>query len=211
MQVDVDFLSVLFEYRQVFYGIAAQSASTTNSSTILVCWVDVVLAKLSLLSLNVASGLSPKLHGALTDYRERDCVQAATQLPGILFSYGFGIQLNFSDNWQSVISVVGSSKTSPAAKRLALRLVYAAYVLGPQLRGEYPWGHSVYAISIPSGFKPLKYHLNRNSIRPQELLDSLLSWTNQSLLNGFPTLPSGCHVNDHDRTSYAMVVSLFSV
>jgi hypothetical protein len=46
----------------------------------------------------------------------------------------------FTEKWQAVPSVIAASHTSPAAKRLALRLTFASCVVGPQLVAYDPWG-----------------------------------------------------------------------
>ncbi|KAF5377507.1 hypothetical protein D9615_005280 [Tricholomella constricta] len=122
--VNVKFLSILFRHRKTSRVIAAK-ATTPNAATTIVCWVDVVLAKLSMFILHVAGGFSRHPLAPCSEFiqyqREEDCVKAATQMP---------------EKWESVIDVIGSNKTSPAAIRLATRLVFAAYVMAPQLNGD---------------------------------------------------------------------------
>lgn len=43
------------------------------------------------------------------------------------------------DKWESVPAVIASEHASPAAKRLALRLNFASYVMVPQLKSCNPW------------------------------------------------------------------------
>ena len=43
------------------------------------------------------------------------------------------------EKWQSMINIMASNNTSPATKRLALRLLFATYVMGPHLTGRIPW------------------------------------------------------------------------
>jgi hypothetical protein len=50
-----------------------------------------------------------------------------------------------SDKWQSVAAVIASDHASPAAKRLALRLTFAVYIMGPQIEDYDPWRESRYA------------------------------------------------------------------
>lgn len=44
-----------------------------------------------------------------------------------------------SEKWQSMSNIIASNEASPAAQRLALRLLFAAYVIGPQLTARNPW------------------------------------------------------------------------
>lgn len=86
--VDATFLSCLFDHRKTSQNIAAQTLKLTTAAPTIVCWVDVVLAKLSALAVTIASGFSPKMLGLRSGYmrpqREDDCIRAATQLPGML-------------------------------------------------------------------------------------------------------------------------------
>jgi hypothetical protein len=41
--------------------------------------------------------------------------------------------------WHEVPRVISSERASPAAKRLALRLTFAVYIMGPQLVGSDNW------------------------------------------------------------------------
>jgi hypothetical protein len=86
--VDENFLSILFSFRQTFQN-PIHILIDAPSSTV-VCWLDVVLAKLGLLVSNVAGGFSPSLQAPFVEYmrlhREEDAVRAAAQLPGICFS-----------------------------------------------------------------------------------------------------------------------------
>lgn len=85
MAVDENFLSILFSHRQAFQNIIHTPIDATSSSVI--CLLDVVLAKLGLLVLNVTGGFSPNLQAPFLEsmrlHREEDAVRAAAQLPGI--------------------------------------------------------------------------------------------------------------------------------
>lgn len=48
-------------------------------------------------------------------------------------------RLYFTDHWEGLPGVVASHDYSPAAQRLALRLLFAAYVMKPQLTSFCPW------------------------------------------------------------------------
>ncbi|KAG2149856.1 hypothetical protein BD769DRAFT_1381585 [Suillus cothurnatus] len=117
------FLNLLFQYRRLFHALAVQELKKVAVVPIIISWVDAVLAKLGDVVSCVASAmhdryLDEELPEALRKRREEDNLRAAAQLP---------------DRWDSVPSILTSEKASPAAKRLALRLLVSQYVLQPQL------------------------------------------------------------------------------
>ncbi|KAG6879742.1 hypothetical protein C0992_012345 [Termitomyces sp. T32_za158] len=129
------FLSILFLHRNACRVVAAQDDAST---AVVVCWVDLVLAKLATFIFLVAAGLVPHFStlndsNLLRSQREDDSVHAATQLP---------------ERWESLIEVVGSDTASPAAIRLATRLLFAALVMAPQLNDEKQWADLWYALPL---------------------------------------------------------------
>ncbi|GBE78374.1 hypothetical protein SCP_0112590 [Sparassis crispa] len=118
------FMSLLFDYRKLFHGIAARDTSHTSAPSTVVCWVDVVLSKLgdAVISLIGRHCTDVKTlewsFSTLKQQRETDSLYAAVQLP---------------DGWTDVPNVINAEHASPAAKRLALQLTFAVYVVGPQL------------------------------------------------------------------------------
>ncbi|KAG2121069.1 uncharacterized protein F5147DRAFT_664191 [Suillus discolor] len=117
------FLNLLFQYRRLFHALAVQELNKVAVVPIIISWVDAVLARLGEVVSCVASAMhdryfDDKLPEALRKRREEDNLRAAAQLP---------------DRWDSVPSILTSEKASPAAKRLALRLLVSRYVLQPQL------------------------------------------------------------------------------
>ncbi|KAG1889647.1 uncharacterized protein F5891DRAFT_965376, partial [Suillus fuscotomentosus] len=117
------FLNLLFQYRRLFHALAVQELNKVVVIPIIISWVDAVLARLGEVVSFVASAMNDryfddKLPEALRKRREEDNLRAAAQLP---------------DRWDSVPSILTSEKASPAAKRLALRLLVSRYVLQPQL------------------------------------------------------------------------------
>ncbi|KAF7339646.1 hypothetical protein MSAN_02179400 [Mycena sanguinolenta] len=115
----VTFLATVFEQRKILHRIAAQSLADEPGPAAVICWVDAFLFKLGDTTITVASGVSlaPPFPGS-AELRAEDGLRAASQLPS---------------NWHSVARVIASDQASPAAKRLALRLTFAAFVLGPRL------------------------------------------------------------------------------
>lgn len=80
------FLSKLFEYRQAFCSIAARLIAPGTAPSVVVCWVDVILTKLSDATLVVVSGThsdlsSTQAFNSLHKQQEDDAIRAATQLP----------------------------------------------------------------------------------------------------------------------------------
>lgn len=178
--VDENFLSILFSHRQAFQNIIHTPIDATSSSVI--CLLDVVLAKLGLLVLNVTGGFSPNLQAPFLEsmrlHREEDAVRAAAQLP---------------EKWQSMSNIIASNEASPAAQRLALRLLFAAYVIGPQLTARNPW------IEASSS----------TGVRPDILMGSLIRSSNPRSLNGL-SISSMHRYDAQEGADRAMIVSLFS-
>ncbi|KAG1783804.1 hypothetical protein EV702DRAFT_957277 [Suillus placidus] len=117
------FLNLLFQYRRLFHALAVQELKKVTVIPIIISWVDAVLARLGDVVSCVASAMHDRyfddeLPEALRKRRKEDNLRAAAQLP---------------DRWDSIPSILTSEKASPAAKRLALRLLVSRYVLQPQL------------------------------------------------------------------------------
>ncbi|KAF7339825.1 hypothetical protein MVEN_01899100 [Mycena venus] len=173
---DVAFFTVLFEQRKIFHRIAAQSlAADPGSSAAVVCWVDTILSKLGDATIAVASGVSVDLTTPLfpgsAELRAEDGLRAATQLPS---------------NWHSVAAVIASDKASPAAKRLALRLTFAAFILGPYL-----WSKSEHGT-------------------PYDMLEVLDRCINQTRTTGFSASRVGDQLAIQERLNFAMIISLYA-
>ncbi|KAJ7783558.1 hypothetical protein DFH07DRAFT_788206 [Mycena maculata] len=175
--LDLSFLEALFELRKVFHQIAAQSLAAPGSCGAIVCWVDAILFKIGDASITVASGFSLDLTTPLfpgsADVRAEDGLRAASQLPS---------------EWHLVCGVIASDQASPAAKRLALRLSFAAFVLGPRLcRKNSP-------VRIPYAMV--------------EVLDRCV---NQTRATGFSTSRAGDQLAIQERLNFVMIVALFAV
>ncbi|KAJ7357155.1 hypothetical protein DFH08DRAFT_851184 [Mycena albidolilacea] len=169
---DIAFLEILFEQRKIFHRIAVQSlAAEPGSSTAVVCWVDAILTKLGDATIPVASGvcLTPLFSGS-AESRAEDGLRAATQLP---------------PNWHSVAGVIASGHASPAAKRLALRLTFGAFVLGPSLCTK--------SDGMPYGIL--------------EVLDRCIS---QTRATGFSASRVGDQLAIQERLNFAMIVTLYA-
>ncbi|KAJ7706399.1 hypothetical protein B0H17DRAFT_1037040 [Mycena rosella] len=175
--LSVSFLTVLFKHRKVFHKIAAHSlASEPGSSGAIVCWVDVILAKLGDASITVTTGafldLATPLFPGSTESRSEDSLRAASQLPS---------------DWPSVVGVIASHKASPAAKRLALRLAFCAFVLGPRLCRK-----------------------SLSSEIPHDMTEILDRCVNQTRATGFSASLAGGQLAMQERLNSSMTISLFA-
>ncbi|KDQ63765.1 hypothetical protein JAAARDRAFT_189303 [Jaapia argillacea MUCL 33604] len=142
--VNHQFMQLLFEYRRIFRSLAATNlASRGTASSVVVCWVDLIIAKLAEAILLLSGGLEyPDFAaGGLNQRRESNGIRAASQLPGSVTPYGSHTAYlePFSESWADIIPLIASTLASPAAIRLALYLVFGVYVMGPQLKVISPW------------------------------------------------------------------------
>ena len=76
-------MSLLFEYRAIFRTLAARQVPVGCSTSPVICWVDVVLARISAL-VDHPDCVFPHLP-SLQKQREDDMLRAATQLPGLKY------------------------------------------------------------------------------------------------------------------------------
>lgn len=119
------FLNLLFQYRRLFRTIAAKDLRLGFAAPTTVCWVDIILTKLGDLSALVATDFrvfssEETLANVLVVRQREGRLKAAMQL---------------ADNWDLVPSLLTSDRTSPAAKRLAVQLLFGSYVLYPRISG----------------------------------------------------------------------------
>lgn len=174
------FLNRLFEYR-LFYENAASQTNAMSLHSTLVTWVDVLLASLSFATIAVAAATSEvQLDQGVSEtiglQKRHDSIRAATQLP---------------DKWHKLALVVGSSNSSPAAKRIALCLLFAVYVIGPQLEATKsdPWAHDS---PLPNDIL-INIYVGARHLSAQK-----------PLLSGFPS-------TIQERTNAALIISLFAM
>ncbi|KAJ7597172.1 hypothetical protein C8J56DRAFT_1041389 [Mycena floridula] len=97
-----------------------------------VCWADTLLVKLADSIVLVGRGFTelPREHRlpeALKLQQDDASLRAAAQLP---------------KKWQDVASVIASADTSPAARRLALRLIFGVLIISPLLKKVDLWTFS---------------------------------------------------------------------
>ena len=74
-------MPLLFEYRVIFRTIAARQVPVGRSSCPVICWVDVVLARISSLVEHPECTFAHL--PSLQKQKEDDMLRAATQLPGL--------------------------------------------------------------------------------------------------------------------------------
>ncbi|KAH7915402.1 hypothetical protein BJ138DRAFT_1142007 [Hygrophoropsis aurantiaca] len=183
------FLCLLFQYRRLFHNIATRGLAAGAAIHAVICWVDVILAKFGVVASFVAGGLQPVssqrcISVTLQLQNEDNQLRAAAQLP---------------DRWCSITSVISSSSASPAAKRLALQLLLARYIVLPQLG---------------SFVEPIQF-LESERIKTTELYAAVLDF----LQHSFARLSTSCSIsgitwNDfvfEERMTCAMALSLFAV
>ena len=134
------FVNLLFQYRSIFHNIAARDGGPEHARSTVVCWVDVILVRLAeAVTVLVGDPRSPNpdkpLLATLERQMEGEALRAATQLPGaLIYSWFIGTQAHrYTERWSDVVNVLSSENASPAALRLAVRLLFAVHVLRPRL------------------------------------------------------------------------------
>ncbi|KAG6836806.1 hypothetical protein H0H93_002828 [Arthromyces matolae] len=175
---NVAFLCTLFCHRRACYSDAV-TITASKATTVVVCWVDVVLAKFAALVTTLSAGLSTRPFVVDEDFlkfgRESDHVYAVTQLP---------------ERWEGMIEVLGSSTASPAAIRVAVRLLFAILIMEPQLTGRKEW-------VLPN-------------VPPQCLMSAVLRNVGRKSLNGLCFSHTCLEYDDEQRATFAMLVVIFS-
>ncbi|PBL00741.1 hypothetical protein ARMGADRAFT_1160030 [Armillaria gallica] len=169
------FLHTLFAHRTVFHHIAVSSAVDATST--IVCWVDVLLAKLADAIIMVA-GNGSQLSGVQHSeewhlQREDDNLRAASQLPS---------------QWASVKRVLTSKQASPAARRLALRLIFGVCIILPSLGG----------------------HDDRRMTQSEDFLEIIQTCIHQTVMSGFTANYSSDPAVELERINFSMLVSLYA-
>lgn len=131
---------MLFGYRTKIYDIAARNA---NGQTLIVCWVDVILAKLGQAIIATAGSLCGVVHSYRTQpstilaQKDNSILRAAAQLPGghdkrppeNIHSHAYWP----AESWSNVAGVLCSDHHSPAAVRLATSLIFGVNVMFPRV------------------------------------------------------------------------------
>ncbi|KAI0762859.1 hypothetical protein C8Q74DRAFT_183839 [Fomes fomentarius] len=179
--LDAPFLSLLFQYRVIFNRIAANSTEGSNSSLI-ITWVDIVLARLGQ-AITVAAGtffrvppIDQHQPMSVRAQREDDILRAAVQLP---------------DKWTDIVHVLSSKHVSPAAYRLVMCLVFGVYVIAPHLSEQLV---TVDRVEYARLLEALQTHIAQISDRRSQGIDVNFA-----------------DASERERVAFAMFVSLYAV
>ncbi|KAF8559216.1 hypothetical protein OG21DRAFT_712038 [Imleria badia] len=193
------FVHLLFQYRRLFRVLAARDFKLTSAPLAIVCWVDIVLAKLGDVAALVAAGLDgdhpdQSLPESLKAQREEDNLRAAIQLP---------------DNWDMLPSILLSERVSAAAKRLSIRLMLGRYILSPALSGQVGVDNTSVTYKLQS---TVSEHGAFHSIH--QLLSTFAEFVRQSAARVdelCSTLGPGLrYLLQQERLTSAMAISLFA-
>ncbi|KAF9475608.1 hypothetical protein BDN70DRAFT_996278 [Pholiota conissans] len=114
-------LDQLFLYRKIFRDAAITSQSV-HRTTMVLTWVDELLARLHSVLLMLASGSYlnhfENMAESIQSHKREDVLRATVQLP---------------EKWIDMHTVIGSVNFSPASKRIATTFLFGAYIVHPQL------------------------------------------------------------------------------
>jgi hypothetical protein len=141
--VDITFLDRLYLYRKIFRDLAI-CAPGVHRATMILTWVDELLARLHPVILTLAPGPylpdyeNTGIAQSIQSQKRDDILRATIQLPGMTQSSSLSslmlIRSQCAEKWADIHIVIGSADFSPATKRIATSLLFAAYVIQPQLK-----------------------------------------------------------------------------
>ncbi|KAH8100618.1 hypothetical protein BXZ70DRAFT_938064 [Cristinia sonorae] len=157
------------------------ASGESGGDNIVACWVDVLLAKIGSTVLAIVGESQTQ---DMTRFELRTLLSHVSES-----SLRASSQL--PKTFAAIPSMIGSSQSSPAAIRLAVQLTYATYVLGPQLTKNASW---------PS-----------DGLDPDEMLQFLLAYIHARNSESDDIQSAQSQYLHAERTTYAMVVSLFAV
>ncbi|TFK57310.1 hypothetical protein OE88DRAFT_118956 [Heliocybe sulcata] len=182
--VQEDFLMSLFDYRQLFYRIASQECPRDTAPSVIICWVDVILARLGEVVCVLAAEApvlddNSAISASLKKQYEDDSLRAAAQLP---------------EKWLDVLQLMASDHASSASIRLAIRLTFGVKVIAPRLECTLKLQPSMEASISSSILHALGTYINR--------LGSEIDGSNDPLsASSFP---------GHHKVTAAMAISIFA-
>lgn len=213
LKVRPSFLTVLFAQRRIFHILAVKAVAPGTRASTVVCWVDGLIAKLAEATVIVGCGSSLKrsVSGTMRIQLDDDGLRAAAQLPGLvyLFEEAVGLTNDFSEKWPMVPPVIGSNHASPAAKRLAIQLTFAVYIVGPRLQNFDPWSdYDRYANSTLALFHSRRLFFSPQADDMSKILDQ---YTLDTSINDALVSYSAETLLEQTRMTYAMIISLFAV
>lgn len=132
-------MNLFFTYREAFRAIAYESSMT---SATVITWVDVLMAKLGKAIVIAAIGFSfpaAELPPGIQHFMQEDALRAAAQLPRKTQTYfqTCGLYSWHIGKWEDVASLLDLAEgASPGARRLAMRLMFATYIMSSSLMGS---------------------------------------------------------------------------
>lgn len=111
-----------------------------------------------------------------------------------------------------VPSVIGSKNASPAAKRLAIQLTFAVYIVGPRLQIYDPWSdYDTYANFTLAISHLVDYFFHSFSPQADDMSKALDQYTLDTSTNEALVSYSTETLLEQMRMTYAMIISLFAV
>ncbi|EGO00871.1 hypothetical protein SERLA73DRAFT_71840 [Serpula lacrymans var. lacrymans S7.3] len=180
------FLRLAFGYRRVFRNIAGQNIAPGTVVPVIICWVDVLMVRIGQATISLPSvckgDFAKSPPGPLSCQREEVLFRAAAQLP---------------EKWDLVPRIMSSEQASPAAKRLALCLTFAAYVVHPQIVDS-PIDHDSW---------------DHDSIKPDEMVDIVSEYLQHVFVNILETSQIYDSPKDillQQRITCAMIISIYA-
>lgn len=115
----------------------------------MVCWVDIIFARLADVVLLVLQDRGSKdnsesVFQTIAKHRSEAGLHAAAQLPRTFSVLPCGMKQTVDpraipDSWEDTVEMMSSEYASPAATRLVIRLLYVAYVAAPSCGAVPPW------------------------------------------------------------------------
>jgi hypothetical protein len=115
----------------------------------------------------------------------------------------------FADTWSSVPTVISSGRASPAAKRLALRLTFAVYIMGPQFTDSDPWCGGCVGRCTLCPTPILIFDASFSASDMLEIMHSCITHIPYAI--PLEALSPNDELQKQERIGYAMIISLFAV
>ncbi|THH10939.1 hypothetical protein EW145_g1007 [Phellinidium pouzarii] len=176
------FLSLFVDLRQRFLSSAMENTEFYHGDQAVICWIDFFFVYFADMILTISSGqqkansLEDTLPYSIQKQKEEEKLRVACQLPHV---------------WPNFPNILQSRHASPAVKRLALSILFAAYVIRPDIECCDPW--------------------SKSGIDPRHVLECV-----QVLLEEFTLQARSMTLSEKDpassnlRNAYAMLIALNS-
>ncbi|KAI5122561.1 hypothetical protein M0805_004780 [Coniferiporia weirii] len=179
---DFSFISVLIDLRQKFIMSALEEVDLDHEDQTIICWIDIFFTYFTDIVSIVAGGqrkagnLASSIPKSLQKQKQEESLRVACQLP------------QMGDRLPDILQ---SQHASPAVKRLSLAVLFAAFVVRPDIEDCDPWLES--------------------RIGPCQILRCM-----QALLGEFIVQARSISLSGNDpvscelRTAYAMLIALYA-